>query len=54
MRFGSADSDGIFGIVAALLAVCVIMTLTTGSLIQWPLVILGIVVGLMAVSSINR
>lgn len=55
MRIGSSQSgDGIFGIVVGLLVSCAAMTFVTGSFIQWPLVILGIIVGLMAGRSINR
>jgi hypothetical protein len=47
-------ASGIFGIIIATLAVSVIMTGVTGSWTHWPILILAIVVGLMAVKSINR
>jgi hypothetical protein len=50
----SAGSGGIVGIVAGTLVVCVIITLVTGSYGHWLPVLLGIVVGLAAVASINR
>ena len=40
--------------VAATLLVAEVMTRVTGSYVHWPFIILGIIVGLMAVQSINR
>jgi hypothetical protein len=56
MRFDSSvpGCAGIIGIVAGLLVVCESITLVTGSYAQWPIVLLGITVGLMAVNAINR
>jgi hypothetical protein len=45
--------SGIAGIIAALLAVSAVITLVTGTYVHWPLVLLGIGVGLLAVRSIN-
>ena len=54
MCIGSSPGcGGIIGIVAGLLAVCGIISLVTGSLDQWPIVLLAIIIGLMAVRSIN-
>jgi hypothetical protein len=53
-RSSVPGSNGIRGIVAGLLVVSVFIALTSGSYIHWPLVLLGIVVGLSAVRSINR
>ncbi len=50
----SAGSGGIFGIVVGVLVACVSITLVTGSYCHWLPAVLGIIVGLMAVSSINR
>lgn len=55
MRLGSpTGSGGIIGIIAATIVVSEIITLTIGTYVHWLPVLLGIVVGLMAVSSINR
>lgn len=55
MRIGSSpEGDGIFGIVVALLVACAAITCVTGGFIQWPIVLLAVIVGVMAVGSINR
>jgi hypothetical protein len=46
--------SGVFWIVAAVLAVCVIISLVTGALAHWPVVIAGIVAGLWFASHIGR
>ena len=46
--------DGIVSIIVGLLVACGIITLVTGTYVHWPLVLLGIGVGLLAVRSINR
>ena len=54
-RFDSVPgAGGIAGIIAATIAASMMITGVTGSCIHWPFVLLGIVVGLMAVDSINR
>ena len=50
----SAGCGGIIGIVAGFLVVSAIITLVTGTYVHWLFVVLGIVVGLSAVQSINR
>ncbi len=50
----SVTGGGVFGIVLGLLAVCAVISFVTGKWSQWPLTILGIVVGLTAVKAINR
>ena len=53
--FGSTPgSGGIAAIVAGTLIVGCLMSCVTGSYGHWPPLLLGIVVGLMAVASINR
>jgi hypothetical protein len=47
-------ADGIFGIIVGTLAVSAIITEVTGTYSHWPFVLLGLIVGLMAVKSINR
>ena len=48
----SSDS-GIAAIVVGTIIVSAIITLVTEATWHWPIVLLGIVVGLMAVASIN-
>jgi hypothetical protein len=50
----SSSTLGIGLLILGLLVVSEIISLVTGMYAHWPFVILGIVVGLMAVSSINR
>jgi hypothetical protein len=45
---------GIYAIVAGVVVVSVIISEVAHIYSHWPFVILGIIVGLMAVSSINR
>jgi hypothetical protein len=49
---GSSES-GIAAIVAGTIIVSAVITIVTGGTLHWPFVLLGIVVGLMAVASIN-
>ena len=44
---------GIGGIVAGVLGVSVIITLVTGTVIHWPFIAGGILVGLMAAQSVR-
>jgi len=53
-RSSVPGAAGIAALVAGLLVTCEAITIVTGSYSHWPLVLLGIVVGLMAVNSINR
>jgi hypothetical protein len=50
----SGCAGGVFGIVAGILSVCVIITLVTDTYGHWLPVLLGIAVGLAAVARINR
>ena len=45
---------GIAGIVIGTIAVSVIISEVSGTYLHWPFVLLGIIVGLMAVRAINR
>jgi len=47
-------ASGIVWLVFAFLGVCGIMSMVTGDVWHWIPVIAGIIVGLMAVASINR
>ena len=51
---GSSSTPGIGLLILGFLVVSEVITLATGEVIHWPFVVAGIVVGLMAVSSINR
>jgi hypothetical protein len=49
----SSSAAGIAMIVLGVLVVSEIITQVTGSVIHWPFVLLGIVVGLMAARSVR-
>ena len=49
-----SNSGGISGIVFAVVVVSVIITAVTGSVGHWIPIILGLVVGSMAVRSVNK
>jgi hypothetical protein len=51
---GSSSTPGIGLLILGVLVVSEIISLVTGMYAHWLFVILGIVVGLMAMSSINR
>jgi hypothetical protein len=51
---GIPGFSGIIGIVVGLLAASVLVSFVTGTYGHWPVVLLGIVVGLAAVRSINN
>jgi hypothetical protein len=48
------SDSGVAGLVFAMLATGVIMTIVTGTYSHWIPLLLGIFVGLMAVNRINR
>jgi len=50
----SSSTRGVRAIVIALIGVSIGITEVTGEYSHWPLVLLGIVVGLMAAKSIDR
>ena len=49
-----SNSGGITGIVAGVIVVGVIITAVTGAVALWIPIVLGLIVGSMAVRSINK
>lgn len=54
MRVGNSPGPAGIIIVVACLGVSWVISFVTGSYAHWPFVLAGIVVGLLAVSSINK
>jgi uncharacterized membrane protein YhhN len=50
----SSSDDGIWALVVSFIVASALISILTGDFGHWPFVIFGIVIGLMAVSAINR